>query len=402
MAILLLPQHKAFAEGGVHIVVMEQKGVSDWDISEFIDNSLIGPVDTGIRDVPSYIFVKDGMEGALSVESVDSRPLVVFASGQLANVEDRINQYYMDQVGWRLQNDSEKEILGGLFQIPMWLFVAASEVSTSQIEAGWHETINDARRYQFPAANYAGTGDFEGWDVLNTAEYGFYLNESGEPGEGNGVAIFYHYRGDLKNLEITVPESAHLSVVYLMGEYELILPEVSSMAVEPWEILGPPDEIPEEGYHVAGLISSIRLSDGTGILERGIFMPVRGGNPGQGSWQFVWQSGISKGTDNRYRPGIFLSIIICWLVFGVSVLIGNWIYSFNDLGSSVLLVRMLAYYPLFLMVSLLASGFWGLGFIPSAVLMARFLAPEGRRLRAASVIMASSFIVMFVSWGLIK
>jgi len=131
-------------------------------------------------------------------------------------------------------------------------------------------------------------------------------------------------------------------------------------------------------------------------------MPVGEVNTGQESWHFTRQPNITNATDKGFRPGIFLSIIICWFVFGVSILTGNWIYRFNDLGNSVLLVRALAYYPLFLMISLLASGFWGLGFIPSAVLMARFLAPEGRRVRAASIIMASSFIVMFVSWGLIQ
>lgn len=388
---------KAAPDGGVHIIVLEQGGMSDWEITEFIDNSLIEPMENGIREVPSYVSAREGESAELTLISVNSQPLIVFHNEELAGFENRIAEYYRAKVAMELRRDSERGIIEGLFQVPMWPYIAASEVSTKQITTQMLHRIQDYLRYQFPSANYAGTGDFKGWDVLNTAEYGFYLYGSGRPGEGSGVVSHYLFNGNLKNISVSIPESVHLSAVFIAGEYDIIQPAGNAESTEPWEILGPRDEF-ARGSGADGMISELQLSDDQGKLARSIFAPMNMDDTGLGQWQFEWRSDPEGSEKSDQGTALPVVVIICWLVFGFVVLAGNWIYRFNSWGGAVLLIRTMALYPVYLLISLLAAGFWGLGFIASAALIARFLAPEGKRVAAAAVIIFSSFVVMFTSW----
>ena len=88
-----------------------------------------------------------------------------------------------------------------------------------------------------------------------------------------------------------------------------------------------------------------------------------------------------------------LAIIGLWIAFGLVVAVGNLLYRFSDLPFSSLLGTSLALYPLFILVSLLSWGFWGMGFLAAAAVVARFIARDGRRLAAFGCILAACFIV---------
>lgn len=399
--LILFPDSAVFAEGGMHIVVIQPNADNTWSIIEFVDNSLIEQTTGEIQEIPSNIGSAGGDSETVEVLSAKSQPLILFFNEILSDLEDRIMVFGRGQVEASLRKEAEREMIEGLFQVPAWPYIAVSEVPTKQIEIDWFSSLDDWRRNQFPAANYAGEGDFHGWQVLNSVEHGFYIYDSEEPGEGKGIVINYTYHGDIEDLIIAVPESVHISAIYLTGDYSLIPPVKEIMMTEPWEILGPVDEY-TTNFNTNGLLSTIRISDSGESLGRFIFVPVGDrlhGDP-------VWTCKLDPEPNLMKYPGAGLdlsnTIFICWFIFGVSVLTGNWIYRFSNSGSLELLVRSIVAYPLFLLTSLLAAGFWGLGFIPSAVLIARFISPEGKRLAASGVIIASSFVVMFMSWIIVE
>lgn len=399
--LVLIPDSAAFAEGGMHIVVIEPNADSTWSIIEFVDNSLIQETTGEIQEIPANIGSAGGESGTVEVMSAKSQPLILFFNEILMNLEERIIAFGRAQIEARLRVEAKREIVGGLFQVPAWPYIAVSEVPTKLIEIDWYFRLDDWRRYQFPAANYAGKGDFHGWQVQNTVEQGFYIYDSEEPGEGKGIVINYIYRGDIEDLIIPVPKSAHISAIYLTGDYSLVPPVTEIIMTEPWEILGPVDEY-TTNFNANGLLSAIRTSDSGESLGRFIFVPV--GDPLQS--ELVWTCKVDPEPNLMIYPGagpdLSNTIFLCWFLFGVSVLTGNWIYRFSNSGSLELLVRAIVAYPLFLFTSLLAAGFWGLGFIPSAVLIARFISPEGKRLAASGVVIASSFVVMFISWIIVE
>jgi hypothetical protein len=385
----------------MHIVVIEPNADSTWSIIEFVDNSLIERTTGEIQEIPVNIGSAFGELETVEVLSAKSQPLILFFNEILMDLEERIMVFGRARVEARLRVEAEREMIGGLFQVPAWPYIAVSEIPTKQIEIDWYFRLDDWRRYQFPAANYAGTGDFHGWQVLNTVEHGFYIHDSEEPGKGNGIVINYIYHGDIEDLVIVIPKSVHISAIYLTGDYSLVPPVNEIIMTEPWEILGPADEY-TTNFNANGLLSAIHIPDNGESLGRFIYVPVGD----QLQTEAVWTCKLDPEPNLMKYPGagpdLSRTIFICWFLFGVSVMAGNWIYRFSNWGSLELLVRTIVAYPVFLFTGLLAAGFWGLGFIPSAVLIARFISPEGKRLAASGVVIASSFVVMFVSWIIVE
>ncbi|MCK4720118.1 hypothetical protein KAU08_05645, partial [bacterium] len=76
--LILFPDSAAFAEGGMHIVVIEPNADSTWSIIEFVDNSLIERTTGEIQEIPVNIGSAFGELETVEVLSAKSQPLILF------------------------------------------------------------------------------------------------------------------------------------------------------------------------------------------------------------------------------------------------------------------------------------------------------------------------------------
>jgi hypothetical protein len=333
--------------------------------------------------------------------ATQEEPLIVFSSERLEGLESRIAGAEQTIEGIQLENELREETIRALFGVPYWLYFAASEVPGQGISLEREQRLPYQRQDLFPAASLAGRGDVPGWTIHASGGDGATLQPSGASGEGSGILMEYIVQGDISNSHIAIPRDAAVAALYFTDHTDWQLSPARMWRVSTQELIGlieEPSAPPEKGIPV----SVVHIHDDSGMLGRYLITPTLGSNEMSLSWIPVpgtiapgATSAGGQASEREKWPGITYTFVIAafWLVFGIVVVLANLLYRFSDLPPLTLFVTSIALYLLFVAVSLLSWGFWGMGFVPAAAVGARFVSCEGRRLAAFGAILAASFIV---------
>jgi hypothetical protein len=386
---------------GIHIVVIERQGPASQLVHEFIDSGLVKSISTPDGEgsyllSPSVRLAGGAGDTALNLASAESQPLLVFDSDYVGPLEERILAVRQAQEAQELKMEVRRQVLGGLFAIPFWPYLAASEVPFKGLDIRRLQRLPYTREPVFPVSLYGATGDFRSWRVAEIDGRNAVLQESEAPGAGTGIKLDYFINSDLSGATIRLSGKAGVSLLYTEDG-------------RAWDLSGGPSEsVPfsdlidcleggseSEGRGVKVSTDWIRDSEG----EVGRYVAALSGERG-GEGVFWADGGASEAGPVETTGGnsVMLWLILAlWLLFALAVVTGNWLYGFSDVSILELLRKSLIMYPIFMVASFLLAGFWGLGFIPAAAVCARSLGREGRMLRAFWVILASCFAVAMVS-----
>jgi len=102
------------------------------------------------------------------------------------------------------------------------------------------------------------------------------------------------------------------------------------------------------------------------------------------------------------QPGeVIIRACLLWALFGLLVALGNLLYRFSVRSFGSLFAVAFILYPVIALASLLTIGYWGIGFVPAAVLSARFISIDGKRLAASGVLTGAVFIITIFSFLII-
>ena len=403
-------QTPVYAAGGVHVVIIEPQAPDSWLVREFIDNSLIEristPIDSGTRLLkPGIQFPGTSPARIETFLVAREKPLIVFASEDLDKLEGRITGAEQSVEGIELENELRRQILKALFQVPFWPYLAASEIPSRGIDLERTTRLPYLREENFPAASFAGDGRFPSWEVIESTNQGVRLRNAGGSGAGSGLVLEYIVQGSLRDAYIDEPASATICALYILDNSPWQIsgaPAISIPAKELIALIGDVTVPPEEGVRT----SAVHIVDSEGMLGRYLVVPSPDSRYSSLSWiqtaaPLESRQGageVKTAAGREWSSGGFgLALVACWVAFGIAVVIGNLIYRFASLSWLALVGSGMAVYPLYLLLSLLTSGLWGMGFMPGAAVAARFIAPEGRRVAAFGSILAASFLVALLS-----
>jgi hypothetical protein len=388
----------------VRIVVISRIDADSWLVSEFLDNGIIGrysgsyPTANGTLIVPG---LEPGVSGDITMISAAPVPLLIFESEHVLPLEDRLVSQGRQRVGEELETEITTQVVRGLFQVPFWPYLAATEIPTKRIDIERQQRLPDWRETAFPPMDFAATGSVYGWDVNEMSDDEVSVVETQDPGEGNGIALEYIYDGDPGDGSIKLSGTDGIVAVYLADDLEL---GGTSLANKLWnsdELLALIDEGTGFDAEIFNW-SRDRVTDDVGSLSRFLVIPPATSDYSVVSLSYAADTRtLSTGTENRPLPGGII-IFSLWLTFGLLVALGNLVYRFSSLPFHDVLVRTIAVYPAYLLVSMLLSGLWGLGFIPAALVVSRSISGEGERLKALGVVLIISFIILFISMIIIR
>ncbi len=392
--------YPAIADGGVQITVIERQSGNEWFVRDFIDNSIVRnavkPVENDRLFLPVRLVSDIDSRLPVIIQAARTQPLILFSGEFLDPMEERLAQSGRDYLAGQLERDFNRQVIGGLFQVPLWPYLAASEIPVRGIDIERECRLPDWREEFFPVATFAGTGGFKAWNIVEIVDGGAIIEETGQSGEGEGVYFEYYFQCDLDELAIITSDGADIAALYIDDTSDWGFDDsIDSIEIPSSELFGliksSADSVKEKKY-----ISRNRIIDSEGAIGRFL---VAGHEPGTSLIQLEsGEPGVPEIPSHVASPGILGGIIINWIAFGILILIGNWLFPFTESGWLWLLGRSIAIYPLYLLLCLLTSGFWGLGFIPAAVAVSRFLAVDGRRMAATGVILSTCFGVMLISW----
>ena len=396
-AVPILP---ARAAGGVQVVVIEPHSPGVWIAHEFVDNAIVkDSVETqemGGSMLLSAIECPDETPGGVSIVSARSVPLVVFAAEHVDASEERLAEAARAREAAELESEMRRQLLDGFFQVPFWPYLAASELPLRGIDLERAYRLPHERREFFPAAAYAGTGSVPRWRVIGISDHGVALEESGSDGEGEGISIEYHLEVDPLECSVCLRRAASVSVLYVGDDRGRVLSGAEALEVPVVELLAPLDFISNDSEPVVRYAVT-RTEDEVGVLGRYLAAPPAS----EGLWQARWVTSAREDTFSPQPTGpsvdLPIVVVLCWFAFGLALLCANALYRFASIGTPQFLACALASYPLYLALSFLACGLWGMGFIPASAALARLFAPEGKRLAAFGSVLAASFFAALVS-----
>jgi hypothetical protein len=398
----------AHASAGVHIVIIQPGPDGAWEATEFIDNALVREMAEPVGESGAILRPSlRSMHGqaAIPVTSLTAEqvPLLIFCAENTEALESRINGAGQTIEAIELEKEFQRQMLAGLFQVPFWPYIAASEVPGQGIDMERGRRLPYMRQDMFAAPTFAGVGAFNGWTITGYDTGGVLLVPSSEAGEGKGIVLEYTFQNADSDIGIGIPSGAAVDALYVMGDRAWKISAPDSRLVTTGDLIGLLDEstMPD----LKGLpVASVHIRDEQGMLGRLLVAPSIS-NAGAGlSWVQAGTDGPGGATSvlsgNWTQGQYVLAILACWVCFGLVVLGGNLLYRFTTMPVLILLAISMGAYILFLLVSLLTSGLWGMGFVIGASVLARLLAPEGRRLGAFGVIAAASFAAAFLSMAI--
>jgi hypothetical protein len=400
----------AIASGGVHILVIKEQTEGSWLVEEYIDNSLIDQgsvVDGDLQLIkPGVVLTSEASSESITILRARSEYLFVFTSDNLERLESRISQVEQDVEKIKLEDELRQQLLKAMFQIPVWPFLAASEVPGKAIDIKREDVLPYSRDDFFPVALFAGVGDVSGWDVVGFDQDGAKLKRSNNVGEGSGILFEYILKGSLGNIEITTSGDSTIEALYIQNNTDWQITGSKSMPVSTKELVGLAGSKAATVSEKILKISSVRIQDKAGWVERYLAYPSIASLTGPLRWSqksdLITAGTTSSGETLSFSAKLpawkfSVAMICCWVAFGLVVIIANWLYRFSSSNPVHLLtVSMVVYFP-FLLISLLAGGLWGLGFIPAAALGSRFISDEGRRISGFGAILGASFILLMLS-----
>ncbi len=396
----------ARADSGVHIVVISGIDDGSWLIREYIDNALIpmeGEVIEGSDDriLTAGIHPDPGSADSLAILSARSEPLVIFEAQNIVPLEERIAESGRGFREAEFQKSLENQVINGLFQVPIWLWLAASEVPVRRIDIARLLRLPDWREEVFNPSTFAAVGEFSGWEAGGTVADGVIAHQTDIPGEGAGIVVEYLYSGILEGLTLSFGNHDGISAVYLDSGLTLRADGFSTVLWNPGELLASYNEGTQIDAEKLNW-SYNRISDADGVLVRNLLVPPVTSDSLNLTLETVTEPVIEH--SDALLPDIPASvmIVLLWLIYGLLVVTGNLIFRFSGLKPLDLLARSVAIYPVYLLVSLLVSGLWGLGFIPATVLVARVISGEGKRLTAFGVVLSINFMILIASLTIVR
>jgi len=390
LLILLIPGKaiSAWKISGVHIVSIQSISESQYHVKEFIDFGVLG------EDGSNETIVHPALGGGGSVEylSASVEPLLVFYAGAVDGLEQSIISHAREIDAISMKNEVNRQVLGGLFQIPIWPYLAASEIPLKAADVSRFHQLQYEMDEHFPATNFATVGNFEGYRVEKANGNSVTLLKVDSSGEGLGLVLDYTFTAVESASEIQIHPGAKIGVVYSdSGDVWLPAAAGSNFAgAGTVKLLGYLDE--ESTFDIDSPIHSSTVIQESGrILSRQIIVsgpgvPIPILRPSEGEWAEP-KSGMKAPFPTQ------IAAIGILVIFAAALVVLNLMFRFSEHGISQLFLRGVAIYPVYLLGSLLLSGFSGMGFIPTAAGLSRFISNPGKRLAGTSAILGASFVI---------
>ncbi len=399
ISLLLFTIHTdAVGADGIQIVVFERQAQDTWLVREYIDNALVGAMSTvtgegAILPAPS-VKVTEGAENAeISLLAAESQPLIVFVSDHVTPLEEHIASAGQAHEAAELDLERRRQVLGGLFAVPFWPFLAASEVPLQGITLERTVQVEHWRETMFPAAVYGSAGNVPDWDFVRLEGQAVVLHPGESTGIGKGISLDYIINGPVSDFAVRLSGHADVTALYCDGGKDWELKGGQVELVSHPDFIGLLETGRETGREQSGY-SIQMIGDGDGELGRYLIALSKGVESVEMRWSAT--PGLPEGSEG-VGISLTLAIVMCWILFGLAVVAGNWLFRFSTASILSLLGTAMAIYPVYLGISFLLAGLWGLGFIPGAVLSARILSAEGCRMKASGVVLASGFLAAIVS-----
>jgi len=389
-----------WAGDGVHLIYIKPQAEGFLLVREFIDNALLGDL-VEERDgrffLPASLSSGAGSAIPVSVLDCGPGPLLVFTNQHIDPLEERIaNNRRLEQEN-ELRREVERQVIGALFQVPIWPYLVASEVPMGRVDLERVYRLSDWRESFFPAATYAATGRVPEWDVTENTGRGIELEIIPGSAEGSGIVMEYILEGQIDELSFGVAGNALVAGLYI-EDYESGwgITGLPSGEITSYELLGAIDDASALDFEDIQYSLDF-VKEGGIVLSRVILSDFNVGN-GERVWLSLSGSGeIPASEPDKGNTSLLLHVIAFWLLFGLLTVVGNYIYRFTNNPPAWLFLRSIAVFPLYLLVSLLTSGLWGMGFIPAMALISRYIADEGRLTGAFGVLIGVSFLLLFIS-----
>lgn len=381
---------------GIRIIVINAQGEDSWMVSEFIDNAILDGIADATGDYTLEIspsLVTSG-DTTLSIIAARSQPLLVFTVEHVNAMEERIVNSERARIKDELERELSGQIVSGLFQAPLWPYLAATEIPLRRIDIqrGWR--LQDYRAGSFPATSYAATGDVNQWEGRGMTSQTATVVKSADGGVGSGLAIEYLVNGRMTDLHLATDGYSGLYALYVDNGARIV-PEMQFSAIDADKFMGALEN-PGSADIEGSLVSVLEMVDGQGHIARMLVIPGSGG-PGRISFESAVATEMQESPSSP-AIGTISAVLTCWIGFGILVLVGNWLFRFSNLQPVHLVSRAIALYPLFILLAMLTAGIWGMGFVIASAGLSRFIAPEGRRLAATGVVLAASFGIAAISW----
>jgi len=399
---VLLPL-SARASDGIRIMVIREQEDDSWLVSEFIDNSILDDMardpEGNVISISPGLSPKSDSPASTSVISGRSRPLVVFAGEHVNPLEERLVESGRAQIERELDRELTRQVVSGLFQVPFWPYLAASEIPMRRvdIQRGWR--LHEYRPGSFSAAAYASTGDVGRWDVSEMTSNGILIEKIEGSGEGLGISMEYIASGEMSDFHFIPDAYSGVFALYIDNGAGFVIDGMRFSEVDVDKISGALEN-PLAAATDGALVSAMETNDEHGHTARMLLIP---GGLREGAISFINTSGTdAPETARGIGIGMAGSVIICWISFGLLVLAGHWFFPFSGFAPLELVSRAIAVYPLYLLIAMLTAGIWGMGFIIGAAGVSRFIAPEGRRQAAMGVVLAASFGIAVISWIIVR
>jgi hypothetical protein len=410
LALILLVPAKSRASGA-HVLVLRPQSPDSWLVDEYVDCAFAAdyPVSTGsglTEIAPALTDAAGDNEGCITPISAREQPLIVFAAEDVGGLEDRIALSLQKRKAVEIDSEIRRQILKGLFQPPLWPYLAASEIPGGGINLDRAARLPYENEEQFPVTVFAEPESIGSWNVAGTGNDKVFLSRGGdsEAGSNEGIHIQYLYNCRIEDAVAGIPAGASISAVYVLDGPGYAALDVPAVVISTEELTGLAID-PTSPRPNSGRISEVRINDEAGSLARFIVAAARGAGPRPANWT-VWagpvtvdfssDSGLETGR-HLSETGLLIALLACWLGFGLVIVFGNMLTRFTVFSPLTLLGLAMCIYPLFAAACLLTAGFWGMGFVPSAVLAAGLLGVEGRRTSAFWTILAASVVTTLIS-----
>ncbi len=384
---------------GIHLVVIQPQDEETWLVHEFIDNSVVGKLIQQNENSDLILEPSVGLEGAaedVTVLSVQTQPSIVYIANYVEPLENRLAAAGQALEAIILERHYRTQVMGGLFGVPFWPFLAASEVPVRGIDLGRSHRLPHWRESLFPAAVYVGEGDVPDWEIVGFDGKRALVRETGQDGSGAGIVFDYFMAGSFEGAGVRLATNAEVAALYASNTHEWVVSRQDAVHVSHAELISALDKTASNSSDVVKC-TALAIHDQDGSLGRYLLARAPVGEPCRVAWELTNVPVEGSEQVGLYGMVLPLAIVACWLLFGLVIIAGNWLYRFTSLPTMVLLTRSLAAYPLYLAVSFLLAGLWGMGFVPAGILVARIISAEGGRLPAFGTVLASSFLVAIVS-----
>jgi len=397
--ILILLVHCVAHADGIHVVVIEQYGDDLWLAHEFIDYAIVSKLafeneDGSFALEPSIVFHDDIDSGKVDLINAESQALMLFVSENVAVPENRILSAQQESIADEIESETNRQIIRGLFAVPFWPFLAASEVPFRRVELERLQFVQHRRDAVLPVEIYGSTSFVDGWEVSFIDSSRAYLERSEPSGDVSGIKLDYFINSDLPGAEIAFSGSPEILALYTVDNGGWEIRDLPYEKVSVAELVGLSTGWSKDRPEKT-LVSIDRVSDSDGNLTRYAMMPGKDKDVVGIAWKETGETFFEPVAAKKIN--VVAVALACWLLFGFLFVIFNLLFRFADNRPHELMIKSMAIYPIYILASFLLVGFWGLGFIAGAMLSARFISSGGRIFLTFCAVLASSFAVAVIS-----